>query len=214
VLQDLRYAIRVLLNGKLWSAMVVLSLALGIGANTALFSATNGLLLRQLSVAEPDSLVRLRHLGRNQMANNVSEYGYLPREAGGEMGSTFSHAVYQDLRRANQTLVDMFAGAPLGQVNVVVEGQAEIATAYIATGGFQPLLGIQPVLGRTLTPADDHPGAEPVVTISAGFWARRFGSDSSVIGRVVQANTPRSRLSACSRPTSRACNAWSIPLLT
>jgi predicted permease len=189
VLQDVKYAVRVLLKGKAWSAMVVLSLALGIGANTALFSATNGLLLRQLVVEDPESLVRLRHLGRNQMANDVSEYGYLPRDTGGDMGSTFSYRVYRELRNANQTLTDLFAGAPLGQVNVVVDGQAEIATAYIATGNFHAVLGIRSILGRTLTSADDEPAAAPVATISAGFWARRFGSDPAVIGKVVQANS-------------------------
>jgi predicted permease len=188
VLQDLRYAGRVLLKGKAWSAMVVLSLSLGIGANTALFSATNGLLLRKLSVADPDSLVRLRHVGRNQMANNISEYGYLPRETGVPMGSTFSYAVFRELQNANQTLDGMFAGAPLGSVNVVVNGQAEIATAYLATGNYYQLLGVRPLLGRTLMPSDDDAAATPVATIGAAFWARRFGSDPGVVGKVIQAN--------------------------
>ena len=82
MLQDLRYAVRVILQGKGWSAMVVLSLALGIGANTALFSATNGLLLRTLAVDHPDALVRLRHVGRNRMSNNTSEYGNITRPPG------------------------------------------------------------------------------------------------------------------------------------
>lgn len=187
MLQDLRYAVRVILQGKAWSAMVVLSLAMGIGANTALFSATNGLLLRKLPVEDPDALVRLRHAGRNQMANNVSEYGYVARD-GGDVGSTFSYPVFQELKKANQSMVDMFAGAPLGPINVVVDGHAEISSANIATANFQQLLGIRPVLGRTLMPADDEPGAPPVATISAAFWARRFGSDPAVLGKVVQAN--------------------------
>ncbi|MET0212223.1 MAG: hypothetical protein ABW292_04430, partial [Vicinamibacterales bacterium] len=141
--QDLRYAGRVILQGKAWSAMVVLSLALGIGANTALFSATNGLLLRKLPVEDPDTLVRLRHVGRNRMSNNTSEYGNISRPPGIEnIGSTVSYAVYQELRNANQTLTDLAAGAPLGSVNVVVKGDAEIATAYIASGNFHQLLGV------------------------------------------------------------------------
>jgi predicted permease len=185
VLQDVRYAVRVLFQGKAWSAIVVLSLALGIGANTALFSATNGLLLRQLPVERPQELVRLRHIGRNQMANNISEYGYLPSP---EMGSTMSFPLFQELRKANRTLTDMFAGAPLGSLNVIVDGQAEISTAYIATGNYQQLLGLRPLVGRTLLPSDDEAGAPPVATISAPFWARRFGSHPSAIGKVVQVN--------------------------
>ena len=100
MLQDLRYAGRVLLQGKAWSAMVVLSLALGIGANTALFSATNGLLLRKLPVDDPDTLVRLRHVGRNRMANDVSEYGNIAqRPRRGNAGSTVSFPSFSSCER-------------------------------------------------------------------------------------------------------------------
>jgi len=186
--QDLRYAARVLHQGKAWSAMVVLSLALGIGANTALFSATNGLLLRKLSVRDPDTLVRLRHVGRNRMANNVSEYGNIARPPGVEVGSTVSYAVFQELRHANQTLTDLAAGAPLGSVNVVVNGNAEIATAYIASGNYHQLLGVNAILGRTILPDDDRPNAPPVATISSPYWTRRFGNDPAIVGKVIRAN--------------------------
>jgi predicted permease len=189
MLQDLRYAARVLLQGKAWSAMVVLSLALGIGANTALFSATNGLLLRKLPVEDPDSLVRLRHFGRNRMANNVSEYGAITRPPGVEAaGATVSYPVYQELRKANKTTTDLAAGAPLGSVNVVVDGHAEIATAYQASGNYHQLLGVKAIRGRTLLPEDDQANAPPVMTISAQYWNRRFGNDPEVIGKAVRAN--------------------------
>jgi predicted permease len=189
MLQDLRYAGRVILQGKAWSAMVVLSLALGIGANTALFSATNGLLLRKLPVEEPDTLVRLRHVGRNRMANDVSEYGNITRPPGIEnIGSTVSNAVYQELRTANQTLTDLAAGAPLSSVNVVVNGNAEISTAYIASGNYHQLLGVRSILGRTMLPDDDRPNAPPVATISSQFWTRRFGNDPAIVGKTVRAN--------------------------
>src|SRR5687768_11830971 len=188
MIQDLRYAIRVLLQGKAWSAIVVLSLALGIGANTALLSATNGLLLRKLSVEDPDSLVRLRHIGRHQMATDTSEYGFIERPAGVQAGSTFSFPMYQQLRKDNQTMTDLAAVAPFGSVNVVVDGNAEIATALIASGNYHQLLGVTSVVGRTLLPEDDQPNAPPVAAISPGFWSRRFGSDPSVVGKVVNAN--------------------------
>jgi predicted permease len=188
MIQDLRYAVRVLLQGKLWSAIVVVSLALGIGANTALFSATNGLVLRKLSVEDPDSLVRLRHVGRHQMATDTSEYGYIAREGGTQAGSTFSYPMYQQLRKDNQTMSDLAAVAPFGSVNVVVDGNAEIATAVIASGNYHQMLGVKALVGRTLLPADDSAGAPPVTVISPGFWSRRFGSDRAVLGKVIQAN--------------------------
>ena len=141
MLQDLRYAVRVILQGKAWSAMVVLSLALGIGANTALFSATNGLLLRKLSVEDPDTLVRLRHVGRNRMANNVSEYGNIAsptRRRERRVNRLVSRSI-SSCATANQTMSDLAAGAPLSSVNVVVDGNAEIATAYIAIGQLSPV---------------------------------------------------------------------------
>lgn len=188
MVEDLRYAVRVLLQGKAWSAVVVLSLALGIGANTALFSATNGLLLRKLQVDAPDTLVRLRHIGKHDMATDVSEYGFIARDTGVEAGSTFSYPMFQQLRAANQTMTDLAAGAPMGSVNVVVDGRAEIATAFIASGNYHQMLGVRTVAGRTMLPDDDRADAPPVAVISTGFWSRRFGNNPSVVGKVVQAN--------------------------
>ncbi len=112
MLNDLRYAARILLRSKGWTAMVVLSLALGIGANTALFSAVNGLALRTVPVEEPDSLVRLRHIGRNEMATNTSEYGPCAPEDGPARATTFSYPMSRSCAKDNQTMTDLFAGAP------------------------------------------------------------------------------------------------------
>ncbi len=188
MLQDLRYAVRVLLQTKLWTAMVVLSLALGIGANTALFSAVNGLLLRKVNVRDPDSLVRLRGVGRNEMSNGSSDYGYIHREGGIPTRATFSYAVFQQLKHDNKTMTDMLAGAPMGSVNLVVDGHAEIVSGYVASGNYHALLGVRAVLGRPLRPDDDQASATPVAVLSHGFWRRRFASDPGVVGKVVQAN--------------------------
>lgn len=186
--QDVRYATRVLLQGKGWSALVVLSLALGIGANTALFSATSALLLRTLPVEDPGTLVRLRHLGRNQMANNIQEYGNVRRSPDDAAGSTFSYAVFEQLRAANATLASLVAGAPLGSVNIIVNGEAEIGSAYLASGAYHQTLGIAALRGRTLLPGDDDPAAPPVAVISEGYWQRRFGGAADVLGTVVSVN--------------------------
>ena len=188
MLQDLRYAVRVLLQTKLWTAMVILSLALGIGANTALFSAINGLMLRKLNVRDPDSLVRLRGVGRNEMSNSSSDYGMVTREGGLPTRATFSYAVFQQLKKDNKTMTDLLAGAPMGSINLVVDGQAEIVSGYLATGNYHALLGAKSVLGRTLRPDDDQPSATPVAVLSYGFWNRRFARDPKLIGKVVQAN--------------------------
>src|SRR5262245_6219004 len=188
MLQDLRYAVRVLVQTKLWTAMVVLSLALGIGANTALFSAVNGLLLRRVTAHDPDSLVRLRGVGRNEMSNSSSDYGMVVRDGGLPTRATFSYAVYQQLKKDNKTMTALLAGAPMGGINLVVDGQAEIVSGYIATGNYHALLGVRPALGRLLRPDDDQASAPPVAVLSYGFWNRRFARDAKVIGKVVQAN--------------------------
>src|SRR5688500_11329986 len=98
MLADLRFALRVLANGKGWTTIVVLSLALGIGANTAIFSAVNGLLLKTIPVHDPETLVRLRYAGRNDMVTSSSDYGNSGKDAlGRDMRSTFSYPMFQQL---------------------------------------------------------------------------------------------------------------------
>ena len=159
MLKDVRHAVRVLLHAKGWTAVVLLSLALGIGANTAIFSAVNGLLLKHVPVKDPDSLVRLRNAGRNDMVTSSSDYGFTAKTADGQnVRSTFSYAMYQQFVADNRTMSDLFACAPYGRVTVVVDGQAEIATAFISTGNYYRLLGITARVGRTILPDDDtHP---------------------------------------------------------
>src|SRR5919107_553779 len=137
MLKDLRHAGRMLLNNKGWTAVVVLSLALGIGANTALFSALNAILLTTLPVKDPESLVRLRWAGRNDMVTSSSDYGLLRKEPDGQnVRATFSYPMFQQFVADNRTMSDLFACAPIGQVNVVVDGQADIARAFISTGNY------------------------------------------------------------------------------
>ena len=122
MLKDLRHSVRMLLHAKGWTTVVVLSLALGIGANTAIFSAVNGLLILQLPVQDPETLVRLRWGGRNDMVTSSSDYGFSrPGPDGQNVRSTFSYAMYQQFVAANRTMSDLFAGAPYGRVSVVVD---------------------------------------------------------------------------------------------
>ena len=148
MLQDLRHAARMLLQTKGWTAVVVLSLALGIGANTTLFTGVNGLLLRTVPVPNPETLVRLRSAGRNDMRSNSSNYGISGRTASGEeIRETTSYPIYQTLRSANQTLTGIAASAPIGSLNVVVDGKAELASALIVSGNYFQVLQVPAQVG-------------------------------------------------------------------
>src|SRR5690242_16874714 len=112
MLQDLKYAIRHLLRTKGWTAIVLLSLAFGIGANTALFTAVNAAMLQTIAVSDPDTLVRLRWAGKNDMMRSSSDYGFSAPYEGKAVRATFSFAEFRALRQANQTLTDIIAAAP------------------------------------------------------------------------------------------------------
>ena len=178
-----------LLQAKGWTTVVVVSLALGIGANTALFSAVNGLLLKQVPVRDADGLVRLRWAGKNDMVTSSSDYGFSAKdEAGRDVRSTFSYSMYKQLVADNRTMTDLVACAPFFRVSVVVDGHAEIADAFISSGNYYRVLGIDAILGRTIIPQDDNPSASPAAVISARYWRSRFGSDPAVVGKLVRIN--------------------------
>ncbi len=190
MLQDMRHSIRLLLQHKVWTVVVVLSVALGIGANTALFDAVNGLLLQTIAVDDPDTLVRLKYVGKNDLGNDFSEYGYSGKDqAGRDIRSTFTYPIFRQFQTAGlATMTGVAGGAPLGQVNVVVDGQAEIARAFVASGNFYQVLGIRALVGRTLQPEDDQASSTTAAVISEGYWKRRFGGSRSALGQVVRAN--------------------------
>jgi predicted permease len=189
MLRDLRHAIRMLFQAKGWTLVVVVSLALGIGANTALFSVINGLLLTKIPVKDPDTLVRFRFVGRNDMATSSSGYGFLDKAAyGTDVRAGFSFPMYRQFLADNKTMSDLLAAAPFGRVNVVADGQAELADAFIATGNFFQLLGVTARIGRPILPDDDRPNAAPVGAISSKYWHSRFGTDPGVIGKVIRIN--------------------------
>jgi predicted permease len=187
--KDLRLAVRMLMRAKGWGVVVILSLALGIGANTALFSALNSMLLRRIPVEDPDTLVRLQWTGRNDMVTDSSEYGHLaPGADGQEVRGTFSYPMYRRFLEENRTMSGLIACAPFGRVNMVVDGRAEIASAFISSGNYYRLLGIRARAGRTIVPGDDHPAAPPVAVISSGYWLTRFAGDPAVVGKAVRIN--------------------------
>jgi predicted permease len=189
MVRDLRYAVRTLLRAKAWTTVIVLSLALGIGANTALFSVINVLLLTPIPVDSPNTLVRFRYAGPNDMVTSSSGYGTSAKDAAGrDTRATFSYPMFQQLVADNRTLHDLVACAPNGRVNLVVDGHADIASSFISTGNYYNVLGVRVSRGRVLLPSDDQPAAPPAAVISHRYWTERFGSDPAAVGKVVTAN--------------------------
>src|SRR5262245_59779164 len=162
LLIDFKYALRQLGKNATFTTCVVLVLAIGIGANTAIFSTINGTLLKTVPVPHAENLVRLRWAGENDMINGRSGYGY--SEPGTD--STFSYPDYQEFLKSNQTLSALFAFSPTGnRLNIIADGEAEIANGFQVSGNYFEALGIQPVLGRVLVSDDDNASAEPVGVI-------------------------------------------------
>jgi predicted permease len=189
MLHDLTHAYRMLMHTKGWTLVVLLSLAIGIGVTTALFTAVNGLLLQTIPVRAPAELAILKWTGKNDMVRSSSDYGFSQPSQGRNVRSTFSHATYHQLKAANQTMTDVIAGTSLEAFNFASNGTSEIATAFGVSGNYFKVLGVSAVLGRTIEESDDQPGAEPVAVLSHAFWQRRFGGDASIVGKTVRLNT-------------------------
>jgi predicted permease len=189
LLLDLRYGARMLMKSKGFTAVAVLSLALGIGANTALFSVIDAVLLKTLPVKKPGELVLFNWLcGPRGLSYGIRGNISADPASGLRTSTSFSYLTFERFRDNNQTLSDVFAFASLSQLNVSVDGQPEIASGQLVTGGYYSGLGVRAILGRTLTADDDQPGASPVVVITHRYWQRRFGSDPEVVGKTINVN--------------------------
>jgi predicted permease len=187
--QDVRYAARLLVQGRAWTFVIVGLLALGIGANTALFSATDALLFASLPVKDPGSLIRLHWMGRNDLVTEQDEFGFIrPAADGQRVRGSMSYPVYQQFVADAAPFADIFALFPDGQVNVLIDGQAELAKENAATGNYFSVLGISARAGRVITPEDDKPSSPPVAVISSRYWRARFGENPSVLGKVIKTN--------------------------
>ncbi len=170
--QDIKHSLRGLLRKPGFTATVVLTLAIGIGGNAAIFGAVNAVLLRPLPFANPDQLVRIYKTNLTQ-----------PNQIGG----TVSPPDLVDYRRDNTSFTDVAAYAE-SAYPLTGEGPAEQISGAQITGGFFPVMATAPALGRTITDDDDRPGARDVVVLSHALWARRLGSDPGIIGRQLQIN--------------------------
>jgi predicted permease len=186
--QDIRFGMRMLGRSPIFTAVAVMSLALGIGANTAIFSLVNAVLLKKLPVKNPDQLVLLNWVsGKDIPAKSIS--GNLHMKDGQALSTSFSYSAFQQFRDFNEAFSDVFAFTDAGQLNVGIDGEAELAEGQLVSGGYYDVLGVKPIMGRALTADDDRlPGAEPVVVISYAYWQGRFGHDPAVVGKIIYIN--------------------------
>jgi putative ABC transport system permease protein len=166
--QDLRFGFRQLLAKPGFAAIAILSLALGIGANTAIFSLLDAVLLRPLPFHDPDRLV--------MVWEDATRVGF-PR-------NTPAPANYADWKAQNRVFEDM-AAVNWRSYNLTDEGEPEKVEAQGVTANFFPLLGVKPELGRVFTEEEDQPGRSNVALISYGLWQRRFGGDPALVGKEI-----------------------------
>src|SRR5262245_48520657 len=186
--QDLRFGARVLVKQPGFTLIAVLTLALGIGANTAIFSLLDAVVLKTLPVREPQELALFNWLsGPKRMARNVlGDIG--PDKATGLTTSTsFSYLSFERLRDRNPSLMDVFAFMPR-PFSVHANDHAEFVQGQLVSGGYYAGLGVQPLLGRGISVADDQAGASPVAVITHRYWERRFNNDPAVIGKTIKVN--------------------------
>jgi len=177
-LQDLRYAARTFRKSPGFAFVAVATLALGIGANAAIFALVDRVLLTLLPVRNPKDLVLLRSPGPSQ--------GHIWSD--GDGASSFSYPMYRDLRDSNNVFTGLLAEFPF-DASVSVLGDTERASGELVSGNYFAVLGVPPSLGRNLTPQDDQaPGAHPQTVLSHGYWARRFGNDPSVLNKTITVN--------------------------
>ena len=171
LIQDIRYGLRGLLRQPGFTLIAVLSLALGIGANTAMFSLVNAVLLKPLQFSEPDRLVVI-------WENNPSI---------GAVRDDVAVANFVDWKTQNKVFDEM-AALSFRSFNITGDGEPEKVMAYGATANFFPLLGATPALGRNFLPEEDQPGAAKVAILSYGLWQRRYGADRGIVGRNILPN--------------------------
>jgi predicted permease len=176
--RSVRQALRAMGRSPISTAAIILSLTLGIGATTAIFSLADQALLRTLPIRDPGSLVQLRWDGLF-VGNAMGNVG---------TGSLIPYPLYEQLRKENEVFEDILAVAPAG-VHLAVGDESEPAGVELVTGSYFQTLGVRPALGRLLTEDDNlQENAHPVVVLSNDYWQNRLGGDPTVVGRTVRVN--------------------------
>jgi len=189
LLQDLRYGLRQLRRNPGFATVVVLTLALGIGANTAIFSVVDAIMLRLLPVKSPDQLVLLSWVSQKKPAMMAVQSGYVDSDSTGrESSPSFSYPTFEQMRSGARLFSALFAFVPLGTTEVSISGHVHLAEGELVSGDYFSGLGVSPALGRPIAEEDEKASAAPVAVVSYGFWSRQFGRDPSVLGAQITVN--------------------------
>jgi putative ABC transport system permease protein len=200
--QDVRYALRQLRKNPGFAMVAVLTLAFGIGANTAIFTLLDQALLRSLPVKDPASLTLLKFSGSD--SGHLSNYG-------GDEHFYFSYPMYKDLRDKNQVFSGVVATSQ-AQAGVVWHNHPELAQAEIVSGNYFDVLGVRPAFGRLFVQSDDQQeNANPVVVLSFGYWQRHFGADPSVVNQTILIDGHPYLVTGVSAPTFHSVQMGFVP---
>jgi predicted permease len=193
LLQDIRFGLRMLCKSPGFAAVAILTLALGIGANTAIFSLIDAVMLRSLPVENPSQLVLLKWGARKSPnIQGYQSFGDCPtdmrRGAANPSGCSFSEPMFRKIAQAN-----VFSGtaafANTGRLNLTGNGPAAVIGGQLVSGDFFRTMGLKAAVGRLLDPADDTPSAAPVAVLNYGYWQSAFGGSRDVIGRTIELNS-------------------------
>ncbi len=195
LMQDLRYGVRVLGKSRAFTLVAVATLALGIGVNTAIFTAFDALVLRPRPVKDPERLVSVFRTAPGESRHGVSYPDYIYFRDHSKSFSDLSLLAYgiavtsSDLPATGPEGSSRVAGAVGFQLPQLLEGSAQQIGCTFVSGNYLPMYGATPLLGRVLSPEDDRPNAAPVVLMSGNLWQRRFHSDPNVVGSVLHLNS-------------------------
>ncbi|HXY08882.1 MAG TPA: ABC transporter permease [Terriglobales bacterium] len=200
--QDVRYGLRMLVKNYGFTILAVLTLALGIGANTAIFSLLDQVLLRRLPVREPEQLVQLESSGAD--TGRTDSYGGNPYDY-------FSYPMYRDLRDQNTVFAGVLA-TDSTQVGVEWHNQADLAATELVSGNYFEVLGVRAALGRLLAGSDDLvQNANPVVVLSFAYWQRKFGAEPGILDQAILVNGHPFTVIGVARPTFHSIVVGNTP---
>lgn len=178
-INDARYGLRMLIKSPGFTGVAILTLALGIGVNTAIFSLLNQVLLNRLPVPNPEQLVVVSSPGAKQ--------GHVSSDTN-DGAESFSYPMYKDLRDHNEIFDGLIARFSVS-LNITFQGQTEQASGELVSGNYFEVLGVKPAMGRIFEAGDDiTPGAHPVAVLNHGFWTRRFAADSNILNQTMIIN--------------------------
>src|SRR6266568_1096048 len=220
-IQDVRYGARQLRRSPGFTVVAVLTLALGIGANTAIFSLIDAVMMKVLPVRQPEQLVLLNWVSKGQpyLIQGYDGDSYTDK-TGRSTGTSFSYPIFEAIRARNNRFSDVLGFADADQpMNLNAAGLSDLAKGEYVSGNYFSMLAVSAALGRTIVSSDDRAGAAPVAMISYAYWTSRFGRDSSVVGKAIAVNGVPFTLVGVAAPeffglqSGRPTDAW-IPLST